>query len=134
MICVIATIVMLITAVVSIILMVRYKNTNFAPVLTASAALCLCLILFCGLMRLEYIDIHENLHTKYKELSLVLDSIEQSDNEYLRYIFFDKVEEYNEQYDLYVRDLNSPWFNWLVYENVDDIEPIEFDWRGVPND
>jgi hypothetical protein len=58
----------------------------------------------------------------------------QSDNEYLRHIFFERVEEYNRQYDLYVQDLNNPWFDWLVYDNVDDIEHIKFNWRGVPND
>lgn len=131
MICVIAMIVALITAVISII--VVYNNINFAPILIISVTLFICLALFCGLMRVEYIDIHEKLHTEYEELVLVLDSVEQSDNEYLRHIFFERVEEYNKQYDLYVQDLNSPWFNWLVYDNVDNIEHIEFEWRGVPN-
>lgn len=134
MICVIATIVALIAAVLSIIVVVHYNNANFEPILITSVILFFCLILFCTLMRVNYIDIHENLHAEYEEIVLLLDSVDQSDNEYLRHIFFERVQEYNRQYDLYVQDLNSPWFNWLVYDNVDDIERIEFNWRGVPND
>ena len=133
MICVIAMIVALITAVISIIVVVHYNNPDFEPILITSIILFLCLALFCTLMRVNYIDIHENLHTEYEEIVLLLDSVNQSDNEYLRHIFFERVEEYNKQYDLYVQDLNSPWFNWLVYGNIDDIKHIEFEWRGVPN-
>jgi low affinity Fe/Cu permease len=133
MICVIATIVAFIAVVISII-MVSYKHTKFELMVMISTALFLCLILFCGVMRVDSIDICEKLHTDYKEIILVSDSIDQSENEYLRYIFFKRVEEYNKLYDLYVQDLNSPWFNWLIYGNVDDIEHIEFNWRGVSND
>ena len=134
MICVIIMIVALVAIAFSAIIIVHYNKDGFVPVLAVSSLLFLSLVIFCAAMRVSYIDIHENLHAEYEEMSLLLDSVDQSDNEYLRHIFYERVEEYNKQYDLYVQDLNSPWFNWLVYENVDDIEPIEFDWRGVPND
>lgn len=133
MICIIAMIVAIVIAVISIIV-VYNEYDNFIPLMVIAIVLALCLGFFNTLMRVNYIDIHENLHAEYEEIVLLLDSVDQSDNEYLRHIFFERVQEYNRQYDLYVQDLNSPWFNWLVYDNVDDIEHIEFNWRGVPND
>lgn len=130
MICVIAMAVAFIAVIISVIMVYR-GNINFEPALITSVLLFLCLALFCCLMRVNYVYIHENLHTEYKEIVLLLDSVNQSDNEYLRHIFFERVEEYNKQYDLYVQDLNNLWFDWLVYDNVDDIEHIEFNWRGI---
>lgn len=133
MICIIIMIVAIVIAVMTIIV-VYNEYDNFIPLMVIAIVLALCLGFFNTLMRIEYIDIHEKLHTEYEEIVLLLDSVDQSDNEYLRHIFFEKVQEYNRQYDLYVQDLDNPWFDWLVYGNVDDIERIEFNWRGIPND
>lgn len=133
MICIIIMIVAFVIAVMTIIV-VYNEYDNFIPLMVIAIVLALCLGFFNTLMRIEYIDIHEKLHTEYEEIVLLLDSVDQSDNEYLRHIFFEKVQEYNRQYDLYVQDLDNPWFDWLVYGNVDDIERIEFNWRGIPND
>lgn len=133
MICIIIMIVAIVIAVMTIIV-VYNEYDNFIPLMVIAIVLALCLGFFNTLMRIEYIDIHEKLHTEYEEIVLLLDSVDQSDNEYLRHIFFERVQEYNRQYDLYVQDLDNPWFDWLVYGNVDDIERIEFNWRGIPND
>lgn len=133
MICIIAMIVAIVIAVISIIV-VYNEYDNFIPLMVIAIVLAFCLGFFNTLMRASYIDIHENLHAEYEEIVLLLDSVDQSDNEYLRHIFFKRIEEYNKQYDLYVQDLDNPWFDWLVYGNVDDIERIEFNWRGIPND
>ncbi len=135
MICVILMIVAIVIAIIAIIA-VATGHDNLVPVATMTVAIVLsfCLGLFNTLMRVGYVDIYENLHKEYEEIVLLYDTIDKSDNEYLRYNFYERIEEYNEQYDCYVNDLNSPWFNWLVYDDVDDIEPIEFNWKGVPND
>ena len=99
MICIIAMIVAIVIAVISIIV-VYNEHDNFIPLMVIAIVLVFCLGFFNTLMRVNYIDIHENLHTEYEEIVLLLDSIDQSDNEYLRHIFFERVKEYNRQYYL----------------------------------
>lgn len=130
----ICVIMMIAAAVISIIAIIRsamgYDN---AVELIITVMLVVGLAVFNMGMRVSYNNTCEYLHNEYKEITMLYDAIEQSDSEYLRYNFYERIENYNEQYTTYVKDLNNPWFNWLVYNDIDDIDSIEFNWRNVPN-
>lgn len=130
----ICIILMIAAAMISVIAIARCAaGCNNIVELMITTMLAIGLALFNMGMLVSYNNTCEHLHNEYKEIIMLYDTIEQSDNEYLRFNFYERIENYNEQYTTYIKDLNNPWFDWLVCDNVDDIEYIEFNWRGVPN-
>lgn len=59
----------------------------------------------------------------YETLILYKDVVEASNDELLRYDFYNRVKEWNDSYNDYLRTLNNTWINYIVsphsYEGCD---------------
>ena len=68
---------------------------------------------------------------RYDDLMLYYNTVVYSDNEYVRYDYFNKVKAYNEKYDAIIRASESKWTGWFYpAEQVAKLNPIDFTLHG----
>lgn len=73
----------------------------------------------------------ERLTARYDDLMLYYNTVVYSDNEYVRYDYYDKVNAYNEWYERTIRDSESKWSGWFYSdEDLAKIHPIDFTLHG----
>lgn len=67
------------------------------------------------------------LKNESADIQLYYNTIVYSDNEYVRYNFYDRVKEYNHFYAAYQEAIENPWTSWLYDETVlTECAPIDF--------
>jgi uncharacterized membrane protein YfhO len=124
---------MLLTAIIIVIAIVfRYQKN---PVMQKVIAIGLILSVLLGAGAAIYgtcvrssID---DLTATYKDLILYKSTVENSMNEYIRYDYYEKVNEYNERYSHIQEGAESPWFSVLYPRNWDsEAEVIIFQLHG----
>lgn len=72
-----------------------------------------------------------NLKAEYDKLTLYQIVVEQTDNEYVRFDFYQSVMEYNKKYEKVVDTAQSIWFGALYPKDwAEKIAPIEFCLNG----
>lgn len=73
----------------------------------------------------------KDAHEAYDNLLLYYYTVETSNNEYVRYDYFNKVNEYNNTYTTLFEYSNNPFVNWF-YKEADMIEfdTIDFQLHG----
>lgn len=72
-----------------------------------------------------------NLKAEYDKLTLYQTVVEQTDNEYVRFDFYQSVMEYNKKYEKVVDTAQSIWFGALYPKYwAEQIAPIEFYLNG----
>lgn len=70
------------------------------------------------------------LEDQYKQLTLYADTIQESDNEYVRFDFYSQVNEYNDKCKQFEKDMNSKIVGVLGPKDWNEnIALIEFDLR-----
>lgn len=67
---------------------------------------------------------------EYEELMLYKHSVEVSNNEYLRWNYYEKVQDWNRRYDSAAEKETSFWFGPYQYDYFINTERIEFELRG----
>lgn len=73
----------------------------------------------------------QHVTERYDDLMLYYNTIVYSENEYVRYDYFDKVNAYNEAYDTIIAASESKWTGWFYpAEQVAKIQPIDFTLHG----
>lgn len=71
-------------------------------------------------------DVQE-LKATYNDLTLYQDTVSYCANEYVRFDFYIKVQEYNEAYNKYLKTCEDGWVNcWYKADKVADISTIDF--------
>lgn len=69
----------------------------------------------------------QDLITTYNDLVLYQDTVSYSGNEYVRFDFYTKVQEYNEAYNDYLAICENGWVNcWYKADNISNISLIDF--------
>lgn len=73
----------------------------------------------------------QSMADRYDDLMLYYNTVVYSDNEYVRYDYFNKVKAYNEKYDAIIRASESKWTGWFYpAEQVAKLNPIDFTLHG----
>lgn len=69
---------------------------------------------------------------EYEELMIYKHTVEESSNEYLRWNYYEKVEEWNRRYDANEETKQNPsfWFSCYQYDYFVGTERIDFELRG----
>lgn len=71
------------------------------------------------------------LTTRYDDLMLYYNTIVYSDNEYVRYDYYDKVNAYNEAYEKVIAASESKWNGWFYpTEDIAKLSTIDFTLHG----
>lgn len=73
----------------------------------------------------------QHITERYDDLMLYYNTVVYSDNEYVRYDYFNKVKAYNEDYDAIIRASESKWTGWFYpAEQIAKLNPIDFTLHG----
>lgn len=73
----------------------------------------------------------QSVAERYDDLMLYYNTVVYSDNEYVRYDYFNKVKTYNEDYDAIIRASESKWTGWFYpAEEIAKLNPIDFTLHG----
>lgn len=73
----------------------------------------------------------QSVAERYDDLMLYYNTVVYSDNEYVRYDYFNKVKAYNEDYDAIIRASESKWTGWFYpTEQIAKLNPIDFTLHG----
>ena len=72
----------------------------------------------------------EKYTDEYNQLKLYQYTVEHSTNEYLRFDYYTRVQEWNEKYANIVEMESNPWVSWFFFDPVRDCGPIEFELHG----
>lgn len=68
---------------------------------------------------------------RYDDLILYYNTVVYSDNEYVRYDYFNKVKAYNENYEAIIRASESKWTGWFYpAEDIAKLNTIDFTLHG----
>lgn len=68
------------------------------------------------------------LKAESADIQLYYNTVVYSDNEYVRYDFYDRVVAYNHRYEAYQNAVENPWTSWLFDADVlTDCAPIQFE-------
>ena len=115
-------------------LMIIYINTDIGERCFNLAAILFAIglgIIVVGAVGYASID-YNGVQKEYAELVELLPIIEASDNESLRYMYFQRVQKYNEGYD-FAQECKDKWYcGWGPFQSdiYDGCERIEFELRS----
>jgi len=124
----------IVTFILGIILMSIYHNTVVGEGCLTLACIAIgvgAAIILTGVISYASID-YKGVLKEYTELIELLPVIEASDNESLRYMYFQRVQEYNEGYDL-AQEYKDKWYcDWGPFQSDthNGCERIEFELRS----
>lgn len=73
----------------------------------------------------------QSVAERYDDLMLYYNTVVYSDNEYVRYDYFNKVKAYNEDYEAIIRASESKWTGWFYpAEDIAKLNTIDFTLHG----
>lgn len=74
----------------------------------------------------------DRLHNQeeYSQLKLYQYTVENSTNEYLRYDYYERVQEWNERYETIKENESDPWLSWFYFDPMEGCGPIDFVLHG----
>lgn len=73
----------------------------------------------------------QSVAERYDNLMLYYNTVVYSDNEYVRYDYFNKVKAYNEDYEAIIRASESKWTGWFYpAEDIAKLNTIDFTLHG----
>lgn len=88
-------------------------------------------VAFCFAAFLISLEGSATTDTEYEQLMLYKEIVEETNDEAVRFDFYQRVQEWNENYiDWYERE-NSNWSDWTISDNKysENIGPIDFELR-----
>ena len=91
--------------------------------------ICICIILgvVCGIVTSQANDVGNWLKAEFADIQLYYNTIAHSDNEYVRYDFYNRVTKYNRVYKSYQNKIENSLISWLYDGDVlIACAPIEF--------
>lgn len=87
--------------------------------------------IFCIAMNAAAKSDLDYLTTRYDDLMLYYNTVVYSDNEYVRYDYYDKVNAYNEAYEKVIAASESKWNGWFYpAEDIAKLSTIDFTLHG----
>ena len=100
-------------------------GVQFFGIAAAAISVTLAVIVFASSS-----GVADNLIAEYEELSLYSEVVEMSDNEYIRFDFNDRVENYNKRISQYKKNSESIFLeSFYKIEDLKNAKEIEFELR-----
>ncbi len=97
------------------------------PVMIFSILIVIFVIVFSAVVPMAMSDECDSLREEYAELTLLKEIAEESDNEYLRFMCYEQVSNYNEQYERMVKHTKSEWIGLYINDEwLTGLAPIDF--------
>lgn len=124
----------IVVLILGIVLMIIYTNTAVGEWCLTLGCIALGIgatIILTGIVCCASID-YNGIQKEYAELVELLPVMEASDSESLRYMYFQRVQKYNEGYD-FVQEYKDEWYcGWGPFQSdiYDGCERIEFELRS----
>ena len=108
------------------------KKSNFLlGTVISSFTGCILLIFICLGLKGTYEQDYNNLEKTYKYLTLYQPLVEESEDEYLRYSFYNQVNEYNDEYRIFIKGSTDFWTSNLYPKT--SLDSIDFYLNGNPS-
>ena len=119
---------LIVTAAAIIVPMIFHYRSKWAHyAVCMGLAICITFAIVCGCVGNGARRDAAWLKTESADIQLYYNTIVYSDNEYVRYNFYDRVMEYNRLYEAYQEAVENPWTSWLFDESIlTECTPIEF--------
>lgn len=90
-----------------------------------------CAAILCFAMNAGAKSDLDSLAYRYDNLMLYYNTIVNSENEYVRYDYYEKVNAYNEDYEKMLISADSKWTGWFYpVEDVARLAPVDFTLHG----
>lgn len=129
-----ALLIFLVAAVASIAVMLLFgqrKSQILRRVVVATVTGALVCFTLCMVIGFSVKDGIADCQAQYEDLMLYYSTVDNSTNEYVRYNYYNKVQEYNEHYAHYVAMESDFWVGNLVHESwLDGCGLIDFQLHG----
>lgn len=107
------------------------KNKTMRAVCSIGLIVCAVMFAIFGIGRACTTTDTNNVAYRYEDLMLYYSTVDNSTNEYVRYDYYDKVQDYNEFYQRLVEASEDPVFGCLYPRNwTDGIGTIDFQLHG----
>lgn len=101
-------------------------------VVTVIATILCAGIMFTNILYLASTIEDQNCYQEYNDLIMLQEVIDNTDNETIRFNYYQRVEEYNKRYDIWKSSRESFWIGIWTGNQYKNCERIEFKLR--PND
>ena len=127
------TIMTSITALITLTLLICLiitKDNDWVLCFSFGAILTLVLLITCAGVHVDAEKSAQYLRQEYTDIYIMYDTVNESNNEALRYHFYERINDYNKTYDKYKSQLNDIWIKNLIDDDLDDIEKIKFELRS----
>lgn len=125
----------LVLAAVTLVLGVAFgyhKNATIKNIFAAAMFVALIIGAFSFVLGNSFSNEVVELKDTYNHLTIYQPLVEETENEYIRYNFFNDVNEYNKQYERVEAIANNKWYGALVPKHWNtDVNPIEFRLNGT---
>ncbi|MBO5730174.1 MAG: hypothetical protein J6R67_03160 [Treponema sp.] len=117
--------------VISIIFTLATKNSKGLEAVIISAVFLLFTFYVVAIANSSVNDRISAMHDTYDNLMLYHETVEASTNEYVRFDYHEKVEEYNAAYDFNLAESEGAVFGWLYLDGWDSgLDYIDFQLHG----
>lgn len=106
-----------------------YDNIKLRDVLIGPAVGSMILggsIIFAWLITMLATPSTSEVYEEYKELITYKTVIQNTDNEYVRYDFYEKICDWNEGYEQWEKDRKNPWISWFITDRYKNCSYIDF--------
>ena len=119
---------LIITAAVIIVPSIfHYKSKLLQSIMCIGFCVCIVLGFICGTVASQAKDVGNWLKAESANIQLYYNTIAYSDNEYVRYDFYNRVTKYNRVYKSYQNKVENSLTSWLYDGDVlIECAPIEF--------
>lgn len=129
-----ALLIFLIAALGSIIIMAVFgmqRNKTLRRVIATTVIGAIVCLVLCMIIGFSIKGCMQDCKAKYTDLMLYYNTVDNSSNEYVRYNYFNKVQEYNEWYTNLASFKDNIFFGNLVHESwLDGCGMIDFQLHG----
>ncbi len=106
------------TAAIVVPMIFRYRATWLRYVVCVGLAICIAFGITCPCVANSANKTEEWLKQESADILLYYNTVNYSDNEYVRYDFYNRVKEYNRVYAAYQEAVEAPLTSWLYDEDV----------------
>lgn len=108
------------------------KSKNYHKWTYIGVGVCVVLFALCIILNGEFSSEVNELQAQYDDIMLYNEIVELSDNEQVRFGHYEKIEDFNEEYDRLVGIDESTMFGNLFPKDWStDMSKIDFNFRGV---
>lgn len=105
----------------------HYKSKLLQSIVCFGICICIISGFICGIVASQAKDVGNWLKTESANIQLYYNTIAHSDNEYVRYDFYNRVTKYNRVYKSYQNKVENSLISWLYDGDVlIECAPIEF--------